>query len=181
MASVGPVNFATFSDDNSVGTVAWSFPSQASASDDNKAATLSAANNIETVKIVKAGTVSGGNLAANEALTATDTYYPFGGATNTGGLTLTGADVKSTTFGCVFQVTDAINHSHYLKALNASAGLGAIGDSDTIDGLLFEHEASTNFGQGAVDHIRVTVYYTAAASASAAIPVYMNQYRQRRN
>jgi len=87
VASIGPVAFATFSDDSTVGTVSWLTPGNAAASDNTYA-------------------------TASSAATAT---------------------------------------SHYLKGLNASAGLSAIGNSDTVDGFVIsvERKASIN----SADHV----------------------------
>lgn len=154
MTTLGPVAFATFSDDASVGTVTWTNPGNAAVSDniyatatfsssggststthylkvlnassalsslpdnatingitisiERKANSSGSSDNVtdSTVRLVVGGTISG----ANKADTVTqwpsaDTVVNYGSSSDLWSLTgLTGADLKSTTFGIVLSV-----------------------------------------------------------------------------
>lgn len=122
-----------------------------------------------SVKLVKGGTISG-NEKATGAVTTTDAYYTFGGAADLWGVTLTDTDVNASTFGVVVSLKATgyatINAtSRYLKATNFSF---SIPSGATINGITVEVEAN-KFGaivDARIDHIRITVDYTAAAGST---------------
>jgi len=57
------------------------------------------------VSLVKGGTISGSNLAAAGQWPTTESYVTYGGATEMWGLSLTEADIESSTFGVVLSGT----------------------------------------------------------------------------
>lgn len=70
--------------------------------------TNAASTRIQEIYLVKAGTTQTGatNLAATpQNLTTSDATYTFGGS-GTHGVTLTGADVKNSGFGCSIRIED---------------------------------------------------------------------------
>lgn len=179
MASEGPFTPATFSDSDAVGTVAWSNPTNAGASDNSRAIADSGIGTATflTVKIVKGGVVSGDNLAAGNAIETAEAYVSFGGEGNTGGVALTGADVKAADFGCVVQTTTLGGDSHYLKGLDVP--FATIADATVVTGVLIEVEASRTVGANGdarVDHVRMTVYY-----ADSGKPTHTMNFTRMRN
>lgn len=163
MATEGPVGLATWSDDAAVGTLAWDTPTNTATSDDARTSNFNSGSpTFSTVKWVVAGTVSGSNLASGQSAQNTgDTTITFGSTSSTAGLTLTGADIKASNFGCVIQV-QGITGSHYLKGLQAA--FSTIGDSDTVNGLELIVEFSGAFGTVNIDTASVRATYTAAAA-----------------
>jgi hypothetical protein len=160
----GWLNLTTFSNDVSYGTKAWTFMSNALASDDSKAIVAApvgvpAVSNYlkglalsspvpvgatilgvevrieksqggagftdDTIKLVKAGVVSGNNKSTAEVWPAADAYTVYGGSTELWGLTLTAAEVNAADFGFVL-----------------ACGMSAA------------------FNPGAVDHMQMKIYYT---------------------
>jgi hypothetical protein len=81
------------------------------------------------VKMVKGGTISGDAIYGGN-IPASDTYRTFGGVTQLWGLSWTDTDIKLSTFGCVYSVTEGGGGSYRCRC----------------------------------DHIRITVYYTEAAT-----------------
>lgn len=118
-----------------------------------------------SIKLVKSGTIQGNDKAAG-SITASDVYYPFGGSSDLWGLSLSDTDINASNFGVVFSFIGSgfTNNytTHYLKATNFGFTIPA---EAVIDGVLVEIEAKLRymgaFNTGAaVDHIRITVYYT---------------------
>jgi hypothetical protein len=171
--NTGWISPGTVVSDDTVGTKAWSNPSNAKASD-NSYATASETdwpgdvNNIYDymVKIVKGGSVSGTNKATNTDIDGTDTYYTFGGSSDLWGNTLTSSDINNSNFGCV--ISYAINEgsptlTEYLKC--SSFGLN-IPSGSTINGVQVRVEAKRDPSYTCnVDHIQIKVYYTEAGTS----------------
>jgi len=170
MASSGPNSPGTLANDASVGTFAWTNPDNAASSNNSYATAVSpsgeqnsnylkatnfgfsipadatingivvevewktSANNYhidDIARLVKAGTVSGSNLASGGSpLPTVEAYKTFGSSLNLWGNTLTPSDVNNSGFGFVLQ----------LRATAPETGY--------------------------VDHIRITAYYTPAASGA---------------
>ncbi len=124
------------------------------------------AADFNSVKIVKEGTIEGDEKATG-GIDGTDTYYPFGGSSDLWGLGWTVANINSSTFGVVFSFVGtghAVNFtSHYLKATNFSFSIPA---GATINGIKAEIEASHSVVTTRADHVRMTVYYTEAATGT---------------
>ena len=126
--------------------------------------------NFNSIKLVKAGTISGSEKSTGGVLTTSDAYYSFGGSSDSWGLSLSPSDINTSTFGCVVSMKAVgfatfNNTSRYLKATNFGF---VIPTGATIDGVLVEIEAKQDGGSASVDHIRITVYYTETSSATIA-------------
>ena len=169
-ASVGPNDPGTMADDATVGTVAWSNPDNAKISNDTYATVETrnyAGENI--TKLVKGGTVQGDDKSIGIVHIPTiEQYVSYGGENDLWGLAFTSDNINATDFGVVFSVVgNAGNdfYSHYLKATNF--GFSILSGS-TINGIEVEIEQKRTGDAGSyvvnVDHIRITVYYTEAAS-----------------
>ena len=162
MASEGPNNPGTVVDDGSIGTRAWSNPSNAKVSDDQYATTSYMGTFSvydESVKIVKSDGSFGTEDKANKTTRwpSSDTYFSYGGATDLWSETWTPSDINSSNFGVAIAArSSAFGTTHYLKATNFGFSIPA---GATINGILAEVEKkhSSNLY---VDHIRITVYYT---------------------
>jgi hypothetical protein len=163
MADTGAVAPGTLASDNSHGSAAWTDASNAASNNDTYA-TVSLLTDVEVVKLVVGGSVSGDNRVADNAATlpGSETLLDYGGAAVLWGLTPTAAQVKSSDFGCVLAVWDgALNASEYLKATNFD--FSAIPAGATINGVKVGYGAfydSMAF-LAKVDYVQMTVYYTA--------------------
>ena len=175
MSSSGPNSPGTLADDSAVGGVVWSTPSNAAASDDSRATAnltgasgnthyLKATNfgfsvsgtidgilveiersaNVNSgtreahdsiVKLVVGGSVVGSNKATATAYPTTDAYASYGGAADLWGLTPADTDINGSTFGVVLSTT-------YGTGVSPKAAV-----------------------QARVDHIRITITYTATGPA----------------
>jgi hypothetical protein len=161
MADTGTVAPGTLASDNSHGSSAWSNPTNAT-SDDGSYATVSLMTDVEVVKLVVSGSVSGDNRASDNAaaLPGSETLLNYGGAAILWGLTPTAAQVKASNFGCVLAVWDGVNASEYLKATNFD--FSVIPSGSTINGI------KVGYGMfydsfaflAKVDYVQMTVYYT---------------------
>lgn len=158
----------TLADDATVGTVAWSNPTNA-ASSNNVYARASIGTTIPKdihIRIVKAdgtiGTTNKADTATN--WTTTDTVFPYGSSSDVWDETWTAEDINDADFGVVISA-GAASTSHYLKATNFGF---SIPTGATIDGIVVNIEKS-RVGDGIdgydvqVDHITITVSYTEGA------------------
>lgn len=168
MATQGPLYPGTATNDTSIGSFAWSNPSNAKISDGvfATASTAGSTPSINSVKIVKGGTIGGNELSDGSNLDTTLTYKSFGGSSELWGLSWTSADINSSGFGVAFAVQSNgkdVIVGNYLKVTNFgfSIPVGA-----TINGILVEVEQEwSSGGDGGsapsnVDAIRITVTYT---------------------
>ena len=121
-----------------------------------------------SVKLVVGGSITGSNKSTGATLPGSDTYVSFGGSTDKWGLTPTASQINASNFGVVVGITVGGDTSYYIKATNFGFTV-----SDTIDGILVEVECKSSLVgeayQSDVDHIRITVYYTVAASGQPTI------------
>ena len=173
MADTGAKVPGTLASDNSHGSAAWTDPTNA-ASNNNTYATVTLLTDVEEVKLVVGGTVTGDNRVADNAaaLPGTETLLDYGGAAVTWGASPTAAQVKASTFGCVLSVWDNfLSISEYLKATNFD--FSVIPDGSTIDGIKVGYGMFYDGGafQAKVDYVQMTVYYT-SAGASTKIMAY---------
>jgi hypothetical protein len=145
MADTGFLNFATFANDTSVGTVAWTGASDAQTSNDVRAqAALSASTDFavedNSVRLVLGGTIQGDDKAsATNWNLDTDTTQTRGGAADKWGLTPTYQQVNASDFGVVISAErdgNSTPESNYLKCTNANPGLR----SSRIDGIEVRYE-----------------------------------------
>jgi hypothetical protein len=165
MSDTGWVSPGTVVSDDAVGTVAWSNPSNAKASDDSYAvcSVLDYFGSI-TDKVVKLVDETGSIVGDNNADTNTswshyDTTASYGGSDDLWNVTWTDTDINDSDFGVVLQATVS-NDSEYLKATNFDF---SIPSGSTIDGI--EVQIEKKFSDQAlfnayVDHIQIKVYYT---------------------
>ena len=132
------------------------------------------------VKAVLDSSPVGDNLANAETITSTDTYYTFGGPTELCGLSWSVADINSSGFGLYVSMTGSLGHLQ-LVDFGFSVPSGA-----TIDGIQIDIKCKVVFGRlnGTYYHNvgRITVYYTEGGGepVGKVIPIFINQYRERR-
>lgn len=165
MSDTGRKNPGTMADDSAVGTIAWSNPDNAKASDNVYAIASSFGNaNIQdkVVKLTTSSGIVGSNLADIFTYWGVEGYVSNGSSSEKWGLSLTPSDINSTDFGMVLQV-QAYNgtQSHYLKATNFGF---SIPTNATVDGVLVEIEKYNPSASANVDNICITVYYTGIAT-----------------
>lgn len=164
MAVTAWMSPSTIVSDNSSGIYAWSNPSNAGASDNNYAISTLPGDIIEqTIKLVKAGSVVGDNKSTGASLPDPEAYIEYGGTTDVWGVSLSAADVNSSTFGVVFQVYDdggGSGASHYLKATNFGFAIptGVIITGIEVSIEQYLDYLSPNY-LAVVDHIRMRVTY----------------------
>lgn len=201
MASAGPNAPGTAANNTAVGTKAWTNPNNATSSDNVRTyCSMSAAGGVghsnyldltgfgftipagatingvtvaieryadsatslsymsvedEVVSLVKGGTVSGDNKAATTTMwpngSGAEAAVSYGGVSDLWGNTFTADDINSSTFGIVLQIKLVNNSGKGKRVLYAY-----------------------------VDFISITITYTEGGGGASAVPVIMNQYRQRR-
>lgn len=156
MSSQGPNGTGTGANDASIGTVVWNNPTNITADDASFSTTSSlgfpgaAVIRFTSVKAVKGGTISGTDQQDNAGITATDTFYTYGGSSNLWGLSWTDTDINASNFGFVASMTNdgTAVVSNYIKATNFGF---SIPSGATIDGLVVEFKmknTSTCFPAG---------------------------------
>ena len=142
MSDSGWKSPGTVVDDAAVGTVAWTNPDNAKASDDSIAEYYPGSMGEPTLKLIKlviGGSVVGNSKSNNETL-HDDELHDFGGSTDTWGNTLSVSDINSSSFGVVLQGEEIwinLNESHYLKATNFGF---SVPSGATIDGVIVQVE-----------------------------------------
>lgn len=162
------------SNDASVGSAAWSNPTNIETDDTNYALGYSTPGGFgaiafKEVKIVKAdGSIGSDEQASGETATGTPTDYNFGGATELWDESWTAENINDVDFGTVVRVAQGGDSGgNYLKAQDFGF---AIPTGATIDGIEVTVNAKdVNEGGGyhsmAVYYIKITIYYTEAPAA----------------
>lgn len=174
MASQGPNSPGTGANDASAGTSAWTNPGNVLSSNSSYAQHVGAPGDTfvdKTVQMVKGGTISGNNNSAGAAIPASQSYRTFGSPSDLWGLTWTDTDINASDFGVVYQSTaTGPTDSQYLKATNFGF---SVSSGATIDGIIVEiGYAYDGFRRNNVDHIRITVYYTAGGGGGKPAQYY---------
>lgn len=140
-ASVGPSSPGTMADDATVGTATWGTTDNAKVSDNTYSTVAlfcgSSVVSENSIKIVKGGSITGTEKSTAAALTTSDAYVSYGGASDLWGTTWTPDDINASTFGVVFSTKQSGVISHYLEATNFNFAIPA---GATIDGILVEVE-----------------------------------------
>ena len=204
MSDTGWVSPGTVVSDSSVGTVVWTNPSNATASDNSDAVADSNDNSSlyttwedYLVKLVdETGSIVGDNKSSNTELDSSDTYRAYGGSTDKWGETLSVSDINDSDFGVVFQTTrdeteTPSEFSEYLKATNFGFSITA---GSTINGIEVRVEQSReriNIGGGGmppvpddyrerayVDHIQIKVYYTEGSTPAVGTKYHLPPFKR---
>ena len=197
MADTGYISPGTMADDSTVGTISWSNPNNAKASDGSYATAEKDGTYLDSpvdgyAKIVKAdGSIGTTDKAGEDALDSSDTYRIYGGSTEKWGETWSYTDINDSDFGFVFAagffhaIELDYEYSEYLKATNFGF---SIPSGATIDGIEIGVEQQGerwNAGGGGgfppepddwqtkawVDHIRIKVYYTETSGTNMQINI----------
>jgi hypothetical protein len=161
--SEGTSSPETVADDDAVGTVEWTNPTNAKTSNNVYAtASVGAGTIIESsIKLVKADSVVGTSASTGATLPATDTTVEYGGSADLWGTTWTPAEINAATFGVAFSGS-ATDTTHYLKA----TGFGFSVPTDaTVTGIEVAIEMKGASSTISIDHITMTVYYSVPADA----------------
>lgn len=169
-SSQGPNSPGTVVDDSSVGTKAWTNPGNA-ASEDGSYASITGSYDSgadihdNAIKIVKSdGSIGTTNKSIGKwSSGGVFAYVSAGGTNDVWGETWTATDINSSNFGVVLQTAGSVgNLSHYIKATNFGF---SIQSGSSIDGIKadfkrYQIPGNSNFSNGRLDHIRITVYYS---------------------
>lgn len=124
MATAGPTITGTGADDATVGTVAWTNPTNIQANDGNYATNVENGTGTfsdTSVKLVIGGSIVGSDLKTNTTISATEALINYGGASNTwGNTTISPIQVNANNFGAVYSVTYSTGPVvvHYIKGTN---------------------------------------------------------------
>jgi len=170
------INPGTVVDDDTIGSVAWSNPSNAKSSDDSYASALigTFANGAKEneIKLVKAGVISGNNKSTGANIPGTEATIAYGEDNDLWGLELTPADINDENFGVVFSVTNNIaSISHYLWADNFGF---TIPSNETIGSIKVNVGRrvinSGGFALVQVDNVQIKVSYTATVTKNDQTP-----------
>jgi len=130
MGSQGPLYAGTVADDATIGTLAWNSPTNAQGTANGTYATrvqVGASWKQNSVKLVKAGSVSGADKSTGAVLPIALTWVSFGNSTDLWSNTLAPADVNLSTFGFAFSASNGKAtpaFTHYLKATNFGFTIG---------------------------------------------------------
>lgn len=117
----------------------------------------------QTIQLLNSGSLIGTNQAINTALGTTFAYRTYGGASSLWGATLSASIVNGSTFGVRIRMQTFSNNTDKLDVTNLGFSVTA---GATIDGVMVEikWKYDGTAGQAWVDFVRVTVYYTEAAT-----------------
>jgi len=137
MATAGPNYTNTVANDTSVGTVAWTNPTNAQGNQTTTYAYVDLINSgaVEySVKLIKGGVISGTDKSTGATIPITQTSVNYGSASDLWGLTFTDTDINASNFGVVFSTQEPIapTISNYLAATNFGFSIPA---SSTINGI----------------------------------------------
>ena len=165
MADTGWKSPGTVVSDNSVGTVGWSNPSNAKASDNNYAEDWGDGADSPSqylVKIVKSdGSIGSTNKVTSGYIPSSDTYVSYGGSSDLWSETWSVSDINDADFGVAIsykcQLYDGPEYTYYLKATNFNF---SIPSGSTINGIEVRVEHKQLYNLVEVDHIQIKVYYT---------------------
>ncbi len=129
----------------------------------------------QRVRIIKGGAVSSTDRASANAWSDSFAYTTYGSSSDKWGETWTSSDINASDFGVAISAygsgywSDAT--TYYLKATNFGF---SILEGATIDGITVEIKKRAESGglafYASVDHMRITVYYTAAVAE--AVPFF---------
>ena len=182
------------SQDTSVGTVAWLFPSRVLADDGSAAqaavfVTSGTDMYIHDVRIVLDNVLNATNkISGAPVLVLGGPTYTIGGSGDTWSQTLTGVDIKRTGFGFAVSIreTDGTPSQDYL-ILMTGYGVTDLADSATVTGMELEVQANSFASGGGtfsveMDTARAKVYWswepTITGGGSAAGAVYIGIVNQ---
>lgn len=168
MSDTGWVSPGTVVSDDTIGSVAWSNPSNATSSNDSYATVdPGGADQFQDyqVKIVKSdGSIGSTNKGGSNIIPLSDTYITYGGSEDLWSEAWSVSDINDSDFGVVYSVAGGDNYySEYLKA--TSFGF-EIPTGSTIDGIevRVEHSYYSSMNPPSryckVDHVQIKVCYT---------------------
>lgn len=137
MATAGPNYSGTVANDASIGTVAWTNPTNAQGNQTAVYAFVDLLNSgiVEnSIRLIKGGVISGTNKSTGAAIPSVQTSVNYGGVSDLWGLTFTSTDINASNFGVVFSVQEPVapTVSNYLSATNFGFSIPA---SSTINGI----------------------------------------------
>ena len=149
-------NIAT--NDNSVGTVAWTDINNIKVDDGTVASASGCGSVFSSVRLVKGGNIAGTDLADAETLTSTLSEFGFGGSSEMWGLSWEASDINAIGFGAVVSFLGS-SVSNYAKATDFNF---TIPPSSVINGIevIFTARAVALGSQAALDVVKISVYYT---------------------
>jgi hypothetical protein len=184
MSTAGPNSPGTMADSDAVGTMAWSYPDNAMASDNNRAVVSSTGFDVPFTSHYLKATNFGFTIPAGAAINGIMVEFEKrgGGATSSvdSAVRIIKADgalgTENKASGDYWPTTDTyIAHGAVDNLWSEAWSAANINDIDFGVALSVVH--SQNFGGSSIDHIRITITYTEAAGIK--MPVLMHQYRQR--
>lgn len=167
MATQGPSIAGIGIDNSAVGTIAWSNPGNITGSVSFASAILGVSATVSdiSVKIVKAGVISGTNQSSSQNVptNAISSTYSWGSNSNLWGTSLSASDINDSNFGFSISYADGIGtQTHYVQGSSFGFSLPAVA---TISGLTLNISATGTFnaksGQVSifVKNMQVTVTY----------------------
>jgi len=147
MAEQGPRGAGTGASDSTVGTVAWTNPSNITSDDaafSTAAGLFQSGGNIKdsSVKLVIGGSIVGSEMANGQNAGTTEAYLSYGGASSLWGVTPSYNDINDSTFGVVISLVSSMGAgtiTHYLKATNFGF---TIPSTAVVTGILMEPKVS---------------------------------------
>lgn len=150
------------------GSVDWSSPSNAGASDNSRTTASPGSSGggvyLDGVQLIVSGSRAGDNRAGDAGLPGSEAYATWGGASQLWGCTLSSTVINASDFGVSIHGRDAFYGQGFARTyyLNCSNWGFSIPAGSTIDGVVVEIEGYVDTYVIYVDHVRITVYYTPA-------------------
>ncbi len=117
---------------------------------------------ITGVRPVKGGTV-GGNNSGSITLSATDTYYSVGGATDLQGLTWTDSDINASNFGVAVTVNQLAMGGARIDHIRTTIYYTAV-TTVSVSGTVYTNESGTTMGSGRT--VAISIAGAAAAGTN---------------
>jgi len=177
MSSIGPLSPGTVIDDATVGTVAWSNPNNAKVSDGNYSIALPAGGGISHyLKATNFGfSIPIGATINGILVEIEENYFTAGGTTTENAIKIVKSDgtigTTNKSTGATFPTTDT-----YISYGSSSDLWGEMWDNTKINdvdfGVVLSVNSVSSYSNAAVDHIRITVYYTEAPSIVSPFPSF---------
>ena len=177
MASEGPLSGATFADDATVGTVAWNTPGNAAASDDTDSSAILVASAVSHyLKATNFGFAIPAGATIDGIVVEWEVAKTTGGTVDNAARIVKGGTIGSTDKSSVTAWTGT---DTYLSHGGVSDLWGETWTADDINATTFGSalsavNADPSFVDNpTIDHVRITVYYTEAATGRSRMSTLM--------
>lgn len=155
--------------DATVGTIDWTTPDNAKVLDSiytSCPVRVSGPVNFNSIKLFKAGAVTGNDKSPGTNVTSIATPQQWGSASDLWGATLTPADVNATNFGVGLSIVGNGGTGKYIFVSNFGF---SIPTDATINGVLANYDYTDPAGTYLLDAVSIKVFYTLSGGFNIAL------------